>query len=78
MVSRLATPGPGAPQLTPGCESVTARPTSFFTRPGGSSSLMAWLGPVLDLLIFLVGSSNPMIRAPTAGSLVLGTWNVLP
>ena len=34
---------------------------------GGSSSATAWLAPVADLLIFCVGSSRPMMRAPTAG-----------
>ena len=42
----------------------------FRTRSGGSSSATAWAAPATDLLIFTVGSSNPLTRAPTAGRLV--------
>ena len=65
-------PGPCVSKSTAGFESVVARMIVLRIRSGGSSSATAWPEPAADLLIFVVGSSSPMMRAPTAGSFVAG------
>src|ERR1039458_10006414 len=76
MAVRFRTPGPAVSKSTAGLESVVARMIVLRILSGGSSSATAWLAAVSDLLIFWVGSSRPMTRAPTAGRLVPGTTKV--
>src|SRR5260370_40041069 len=72
IVSRLRTPAPIFSKSTAGLESVVARMTFLRIGSGGSSRLMAWAPPVSDLLIFFLGSSRALMRAPTGGMVVAG------
>ena len=55
-----------------------ARMIFFFISAGVSSRPMLCPVPAADLLIFFVGSSRPMTRAPASGNRVSGIVNVSP